>query len=239
VTVLFGYSIFWKVLMVTIAGGIICLDRVTIQAMVSRPVVAGTLTGLLLNDPFTGLMCGAIVELFWIDRLPIGIYVPPNDTVTAILTAAAAIISGHDGTGHSRELSALSALLFLPLGHLAQKMDILLIQSNEQLARDALRDVEAGRLQSISRNHLKALVRSFMWTAGFLFFFLSAGVLFLKGIFPALPAVFVKVLTLTYYFLPLLGVAVALNTVNRRGKTLLFCAAFVTAVMVMEAVRRF
>jgi len=60
-----------------------CLDRIFIQAMISRPIVIAPVAGIILGQPYTGLMTGAILELFWMDRAPIGIYIPPNDSVTA------------------------------------------------------------------------------------------------------------------------------------------------------------
>ena len=82
-----------KLVVVSIVGGILCLDRIVLQVMISRPIVAAPLTGLILGDPYTGLITGAFIELFWIDRLPIGAYIPPNDTVAAILITASSIES--------------------------------------------------------------------------------------------------------------------------------------------------
>ena len=115
---------FWNVLITSFAGGIICLDRIFLQVMVSRPVVAGPIIGLILNDPFTGLLCGALVELLWIDRLPIGTYVPPNDSITTVIITAAAIITGNTFGHHSRELATFCILLFLPLGYLFERVKL-------------------------------------------------------------------------------------------------------------------
>ena len=64
-------------------GTIVGLDVVTApQSMVSRPLVAGAITGLLVSlvqpDLFqvppvmTGLMVGAVLELYALDVLPVG-----------------------------------------------------------------------------------------------------------------------------------------------------------------------
>jgi PTS system mannose-specific IIC component len=158
--------------------------------MVSRPVVTGPIIGLILNDPFTGLLCGALVELLWIDRLPIGTYVPPNDSITTVIITAAAIITGNTFGHHSRELATFCILLFLPLGYVSQKMDTFVIKSN--------------------------------------------GLLLVFWIFPLLPLFILKALTLCYFFLPMLGVAVAMITIKRQGMVALFCVVFVTVLMIME-----
>jgi mannose/fructose/N-acetylgalactosamine-specific phosphotransferase system component IIC len=81
---------------VAILGGFICLDKVFLQAMISRPVVAGPIIGMALSDPFTGLIIGAFIELLWIDRSPMGLYIPPNDSIVAVLATAGAILAGKE-----------------------------------------------------------------------------------------------------------------------------------------------
>ena len=61
------------VVMLSILGGVLGLDTVSFpQAMLSRPVVAGTLAGMLLGHPIQGLLFGAALELFAVDTLPFG-----------------------------------------------------------------------------------------------------------------------------------------------------------------------
>jgi mannose/fructose/N-acetylgalactosamine-specific phosphotransferase system component IIC len=86
--------LFTKIILLSFCGGLICLDRVFIQAMLSRPVVIAPLIGLLFNSPYTGLIIGAFIELIWIDRIPVGTYIPPNDSIAAILATSTAIIAG-------------------------------------------------------------------------------------------------------------------------------------------------
>ena len=225
---------FWNVLITSVAGGIICLDRIFLQVMVSRPVVTGPIIGLILNDPFTGLLCGALVELLWIDRLPIGTYVPPNDSITTVIITAAAIITGNTFGHHSRELATFCILLFLPLGYVSQKMDTFVIKSNDRLSKNAVSDAEKGDVKSVSRKHVKGLLRSFLATVIFIFIFLYLGLFLVFWIFPLLPLFILKALTLCYFFLPMLGVAVAMITIKRQGMVALFCVVFVTVLMIME-----
>ncbi len=105
-----------KIVVVSIAGGILCLDRIVLQAMISRPIVAAPVIGLILGDPYTGLIVGAFIELFWIDRLPIGAYIPPNDTIAAILITASSIESARFLGNLSQGLIALAVLIFFRSG---------------------------------------------------------------------------------------------------------------------------
>src|SRR5208283_2502775 len=115
--------------------------RVFIQAMISRPVVIAPIIGLLLHNPYAGLVIGAFVELIWIDRIPIGTYIPPNDSITAVVATSTAVIAGQK-LGGIPPLIALSILIAIPCGILAKQMDILIIKSNDILSDQALVDAK-------------------------------------------------------------------------------------------------
>jgi PTS system mannose-specific IIC component len=54
-------------------GGVLGLDVVSFpQAMISRPLVAATLTGALLGQASSGLLMGATLELIALETLPFG-----------------------------------------------------------------------------------------------------------------------------------------------------------------------
>lgn len=224
----------WKVMMVSLAGGILCLDRIFPQVMISRPVVAGPLVGWMLNDPYTGFLCGALIELLWIDRLPIGTYIPPNDTITTVIITAAAIIAGGHLGHPSRELTVFTLLALLPLGYAGQQLDTWLIRSNDRSAKNAVNLADRADVRGIEKLHLQALVRSFVLSAMVIGIAVTTGSWMLIGVFPVLPPFVHKALTLSYYFIPLLGIAVALTTIKRKGAISLFCAAFVAMLIIWE-----
>ncbi len=228
------FSMLLDAITVAVVGGIICLDRILLQVMLSRPVVVGPIIGFILGDPYTGLISGALIELLWIDRLPVGVYVPPNDSIVAVLAVAGSIVTGRE-LGHlPRELIALSILLFIPFGILGQKMEVSIMRSNDILSRKAVEDAKTGDIKSISRKHIFGLFKTFFFTAVFIFVFLILGVTILKYVFPLIPQRGLTALSYTYLFLPLLGVAVALNTINLRGTIPVFCGAFLIVTVVFE-----
>lgn len=226
-----------KLIFVSITGGILCLDRVFIQAMISRPIVSAPLIGLILGDPYTGLVAGAFIELFWIDRLPIGAYIPPNDTIVAILITGSSIgtagLIGSLPTG----LIALAILLLLPLGILAQTMEFWLIGKNERLAREALMNGIDGDVRSVSKGHLTALVRYYLLSCGFILLTLPIVIALMTWLYPRLSPMIVRGLDLIYALLPLIGVAVVLNTINIRGIIPIFCAVFLTTTAIISLIR--
>ena len=224
----------WKVTIASLIGGVLCLDRVFLLIMVSRPVVAGPLVGWILNEPYTGLVCGALIELFWIDRLPIGTYVPPNDTMTTVIVTAAAVIAGDALGHHSRELTVFALLALLPLGYAGQQIDTWIIRSNDRFAKDALNLAETADIRGVERKHLLALVKPFILSVIFIGIAVAGGSWMLILVFPMLPPFAKQTLTLSYFFIPLLGIAVALTTIKRQGAASFFCAAFVAMLMIWE-----
>jgi PTS system mannose-specific IIC component len=224
----------WKAMMVSLAGGALCLDRIFMQVMISRPVVAGPLTGWILDDPYTGLLCGALIELLWIDRIPIGKYVPPNETVTTVIVTAAAVAAGEYLGQPSRELTVFALLAFLPLGYAGQQLDTWIIRSNDGLAKKAVSLADKADIRGIERQHWQALMKSFIFSALFIFLAVTIGTWLLIGFFPLLPPFVHRGLTLSYFFIPLLGIAVALTTIKRQGAIGFFFAAFITMLMIWE-----
>jgi len=219
---------------VALLGGVICLDRVFLQAMISRPIVAGPLIGVVLSDPFTGLIIGAFIELLWIDRLPMGLYVPPNDSVAAILATAGAILAGREWGSPPPELIALAILLFLPSGILARQVDVWIIKTNGRLSQKAAEYARMGNIKGLAREHRYGLVKVFAGAVLVILVCLVPGVLILKWGFPLLPERVLKALLYTYSFIPVLGIAVALSTIKLRGAVPLFAGIFLLATLVME-----
>ena len=223
-----------KSILVALVGGITCLDRTLVQAMISRPIVVGPIIGLILDDPYTGLLIGAFVELFWIDRSHIGVSIPPNDTVVAILITGTSIIAGNKLDALSRELVAFSVLLFMPFGILGQKIDIWLIRSNDVAAQQAVEDAKLGNIRGISRKHLIGLLKTFLITTAFIFISLICGIQILSWIYPHIPENIVSALFYVYFFLPVIGVAVALNTIKLRGTIPVFSGIFLIGALIIE-----
>jgi PTS system mannose-specific IIC component len=219
---------------VALLGGAICLDRVFLQSMISRPIVAGPVIGMVLSEPFTGLIIGAFIELLWIDRLPMGVYIPPNDSIAAVLATAGAILSGRELGSSPRELTTLAILLFLPCGILAQQVDVWITKTNNRLSAKATEYARMGDIKGLAREHRYGLVKAFAGAFLIILVCLMPGVAILTWVFPLLPERVLKGLLYAYSFLPILGIAVALNTIKLRGAVPLFAGAVLLFTLVME-----
>jgi len=221
-----------KVIIVSIVGGIVCLDRIIVQAMISRPIVAGPITGCTLGDPLTGLVVGAYIELLWINRYPIGKYVPPNDSLVAILIVAGSVIAGSAMGGVSRELIALAMLLYIPVGIIGQRIDIFIFASNDALSQKAMEAAKAGDIRTVSLQHSFGILKTFCSVTGMIAVLLPLGIYLLRWLFPVVPGNILKALSWVYFFVPVVGVAVALTTIKLRGAIPVFSGIVLIVLLV-------
>jgi len=226
--------LFTKIILLSFCGGLLCLDRIFIQAMISRPIIIAPIIGFILNNPYAGLIIGAMIEMFWIDRIPIGIYIPPNDSLVAVLATSVAILAGQKLGSVSPELIAFSILLFIPFGILAKQIDIMIIKSNDILSDQALEDAKKSNIRGIEQKTYLGLIKVLLF---YIIFLLVLQAIFIPAviwIYPKLASTIIKMLTMIYYFLPLLGIAVALNTIKLRGAIPVFCAIFLIIAVSLD-----
>lgn len=219
-----------SIICASLAGGIICLDRIFLQALISRPIVAGPAVGLVLGDFMTGLIVGALIELLWIDRLAVGAYIPPNDSLVAILATAGSVIVGSAHGGTTPEIISASVLFYIPMGLAGRVMDSRIAIFNNRISRKIVSAAGSGNIGAIERLHLAGLALYFAVTTAVLFAALAAGSVVLVSLYPLAGERIRTALQYVYYFLPMLGVAVAVSTVKTRGAMPLFAGLVLVCV---------
>ena len=92
-------SVVWLMMWSVLVG----LDLASVaQTMIARPLVAGTVAGMIVGDPAAGATVGVVLELFALDVLPVGAARYPDYGIGAVAAAAtAAGAPGILGTGVS------------------------------------------------------------------------------------------------------------------------------------------
>ncbi len=96
-------------------GGVVGLDAASCpQVMISRPVVAGPLAGLLLGSPATGLWIGAVLEILTLRQLPVGASRYWDTGPAAVAATAAA--AGFAGAGGAEARYVLAVALGVLVG---------------------------------------------------------------------------------------------------------------------------
>ena len=76
-------------LLLGIWGVFVGLDMASVaQTMVSRPLVAGFVAGMIVGDPGSGLMMGILLEFFALEVLPVGAARYPDYGLGAVVAVA-------------------------------------------------------------------------------------------------------------------------------------------------------
>jgi PTS system mannose-specific IIC component len=210
------------------------LDRVAVgQFLLSRPLVAAPLTGLLLGDPLVGLQIGVLIELLWLGRLPVGAAVPPDDTQVAIAATVMTLFLGRTLNAAGHELLLLCVLMALPLGKVGQFSERYARHYNMRLVDRVEQALEQGTVGLAERQHLWGLL-SFSLAALVSYGVILAGGLVLVPLaWPLLQPILNHSSDWLALALPLVGIAVVLGTINVSRAITLFCAAFVMAFLLL------
>ena len=154
-------------LIVALLGGIVDLDSTAaVQCMVSQPIVAAPLTalilGVMIGDTATalklGLMVGVILQLVWIEQLPLGMNVPPDAALASVLSVALGLLTGAEYSSSEyakREVCYTVALLVsVGLGLLGRSLDMFVRRINTNIDSIVNQRIEDNDFGSIRIGHL-------------------------------------------------------------------------------------
>ena len=135
-------------------GTLVGVDLVSLpQIMISRPLVAGTVAGLLAGDPVSGVTVGATLELFALEVLPVGAARYPDYGPASVAAAAAA--AGGDvlrGVG-------LSVVVGLIVAYAGEYTILELRRRNSQVVRNRTVELATGDPRVIRAVHLQGVLR--------------------------------------------------------------------------------
>ena len=186
--------------------------------MISRPIFAVLLVGLILGNVETGLYVGATVELMYMGILPIGGSVPPNAQIAGTISTVFAITSGD---------SSLGIALAIPIGTLAQLLIMLAWNINIYLMHRADRYIETGNFKAIERTHLMGI--PIFFSVFFISSFLAIyfGSEFVNALVEQMPVWLSEGLTVASKLLPGVGMAMLLKMMDFKTYWCFFLGGFV------------
>jgi PTS system mannose-specific IIC component len=140
-------------------GGLMALERrAFLQAMISRPLVAATVTGLLLDDLNGGVAVGVVFELFYLGAISLGGAQPDHETLPAVAAASLVSTMGNALGGDSTPaMWAFAILLFAPTGRLGRIMETALDQRARRYFGAAVKAAASGEMHRAARQNLTAM----------------------------------------------------------------------------------
>jgi mannose/fructose/N-acetylgalactosamine-specific phosphotransferase system component IIC len=137
-----------ELLLISLLGGLLALDGTSVgQFMVSRPLVAGALAGWTLGEPATGVLIGAVLELYLLVSFPSGgARFPEGASATVVAVASAAAVE-------APEAAALGVAMGLIWGQVGGLTISLLRRMNGQFVPEPA----TASYQTVSIAHRLAL----------------------------------------------------------------------------------
>lgn len=124
-----------------------------------RPIISGTVVGIILGDPVAGMMIGATLELAFIGMFTIGAAQPPEILTGGMLATALAISSGS-----GPETALVLAFPIAALGLIIKNIHFTFIAP--ALLHRADRIVEQGSIRGVTALHVLAgVIQMFMLAA--------------------------------------------------------------------------
>ena len=203
----------WTQLVLTgVWGGLMALERrAFLQAMLSRPLVAATVTGLIAEDVLSGLFVGLVFELLHLGGASLGGAHADHDTLPAVAAAGLAGSVGHaTGNDATPAIWALSILICAPFGRAGLLLENRLDRRARKYFGRALTAVDAGNVKAAARQNLRAMWPQFVFYGLICAAAIAAGPQ-VAGLQHVLPAALWRGLAWAY---PAMGVAAAAVAVH-------------------------
>ncbi len=147
-------------------GAVLGLDVVSFpQAMLSRPIVAATLSGMLLGQPMQGLLLGVTLELFALETLPFGASRYPEWACASVVGGALLATYGSRNAAGAFTVALMASLVVAWVG--GQSM-VWLRRLNARWARERLAAIDHGSGRTVVSLQLMGmsadLLRGFLLT---------------------------------------------------------------------------
>lgn len=214
-------ELFIKALLLAAWTAICGLDVYGPQLQIARPLIAGSITGLLLGDFKQGMIIASALELMWLGVAGIGAYVPPDIVSGSILGTAFGIISGQGAVA--------GIAVAVPISIICQQLSILRRTLTIYLAHMADKAAEEGDLDRIDRYHLIGGALIVICSAIPVFLSVYFGAEYVQKLFSILPKVVTDGLNTAGGIMPALGFGMLLALMMNKKIWIFFLLGFVAS----------
>lgn len=190
-----------------VVGGLMAFGLFTDKGlgdpMIRRPLVMGTLVGLLLGDLQQGIIMGAAIEVVFLGTSQIGGALPSDTMTGSIFGTAFALITN--------QTPAIALTLAIPISMLAVALNQLILFIVGMLVERFKNLIEEGKYKQFIRLHWGIILFqcSIYFIVGFLGILLGTNAI--QSVLDAIPNVLMSALTIMGQILPALGMALLLN----------------------------
>jgi mannose/fructose/N-acetylgalactosamine-specific phosphotransferase system component IIC len=197
------------------------------QFMISRPIVAAPIMGIILGDLQRGILVGVLLELLWVGTLPVGATVPPESTFAAVNTVAIAVLTNSIDKGSL----VLIFIYLIPFIYLASFFEDKIREKNNKLTLWAERAINAGNINQIEKLHITGLLMFFVKTFVISTLAITSGYYLVPKIQQLLPDIVLDTFEIGGKILPILGVAVVIDLLINKKNWYFFILGLVLGLL--------
>lgn len=172
----------------------------------SRPLITGMLTGLLLGDIQQGIIIGATLQLIFMGINGVGAAVPPDQTIGTLIATAFSILSGQ-GT-------ELALTLAIPVAIASQALDIFGKTITTVLQHMADKFTDKRDYNKVSLSHYAGIIVTFLRVSIIVFPAIYFGVDVVTNLLDKVPPFILRGLEVSGGLLPAVGFGMLLTMLN-------------------------
>jgi mannose/fructose/N-acetylgalactosamine-specific phosphotransferase system component IIC len=196
-----------NIFILALIASICALDVTALgQFMLCRPIFCAPLFGYLMGDTNTGLWIGMIVELVWINSLPLGVAVPIDISSISILSVfwVCKFFTG------SQSAAIWALILAVPFAYFYRELDVLGRNFNIRIMHWAEKGINDGKESRINYGIALGLIMFFLRIYLFYIVVMTVGGWLFQGIYLQFPAFVAAGFKKAWYLLPVCGLGAAL-----------------------------
>ncbi|MDR1418091.1 MAG: PTS sugar transporter subunit IIC [Endomicrobium sp.] len=192
--------------------GTLCSMDITAfgQFMICRPIFCAPIVGYFMGDINTGFWIGMIVELLWVNAIPMGVIVPVDVSLISIL-ATFWVCKYFFGL---QEAAVFALVLSVPFAYFYRDMDISGRNFNTQIMHFVEKAIKSQKYWQIYAGIFLGL---FLFAARLFLFYLFAmyvGGLIYSGLYLQLSGFILLGLRNAWYLLPIVGFVLVIKEFN-------------------------
>ena len=167
---------------VSLIGSLIVLDTtVAFQLLISQPLIACTLIGLFLGDPYLGMQIGIFLQLLWLSNMPVGAAIVPEGNFAAIVITVL-VIRYSQLYGNFYTVLIIAILFGVLISYLGGQLIKINRKSNTYFLKKVISDIKKGNIHPLSYINILSLIFHYLGNVMAIYIALNIGDFLYSGV---------------------------------------------------------
>ena len=176
-------------LYISLLGGVLVLDTAAmLQILISQPLVSGTLIGLFFGNTALGLETGALLQLLWLNQIPVGAAKVPSGNLASIVAVILMLRLSAAFPEKLNILLLLVVILTLIISYAGVYVTTFIRNWNIRLLHRADDGLKKGNAAILGQINFVALLIHLIIVVLAIIFFVTIGTVLINWLLPQLPA---------------------------------------------------